>query len=249
MASQKRFLFLGASNDDCEWMAGGLARVLVKDGHHVAFACAPPLDRRELYAALTHEAWGIIGVQERIIMPRGLREIDDEACTAMIGEVVDRVRPDVCFIQPADDYMAHHVRFARASFRALLPDMRPVQEAGAQPAGCFRVSEVYAMECPSAPYTRVDFYVDVSDTLADALDALLVYDKWNEGFGSVMAQAKGGLATLRGALRVTGACEYAEGFKIVKAHPGCISSLPDVLGPRFSAHPFPKGYGPPAYGI
>ena len=246
MSEKKTFLFLGASNDDCEWMAGGLAGVLVEAGHCVAFACSMSPERRDEYVALTHEAWDTVGVQQKIIMPSPMREVDDVELTRMIGEVIDTVLPDACFIQPADDYMAHHVRFARASFHALLPDMRPATPGGdvTRPE---RVPEIYAMESPSAPYPRVDFYVDVSDEIEDALAALLVYDRWNAGFGSGMAKTKRGLATLRGVLPVSRKCEYAEGFKIVRAEETRISCLPELLGERFSAVPFAHGYGPPAY--
>jgi len=246
MTNEKTFLFLGASNDDCEWMAGGLARVLIEAGHCVAFACSAPRERRDEYVALTHEARDVIGVHQKIVMPSPMRELNDVELTRMIGDVIDAVRPDACFIQPADDYMAHHMRFARASFQALLPDMRSARSDGdvTRPS---RVSEIHAMECPSAPYPRVDFYMDVSEEIEDALTALMVYDKWNPGFGSGMAKTKRGLAMLRGALPVSRACEYAEGFKVVRAEETRISCLPELLGERFSAVLFPHGYGPPAY--
>ena len=249
MCGKRTFLFLGACNDDCEWMAGGLARLLVKIGHGVAFACTAPREDRDGDLRRTHEAWDIIGVHEKIVMPRPLSDLGDEELTCMVGQVIDRVQPDVCFIQPADDYMAHHIRFARACWRALMPDVRPTREEWGHVAAadCARVGEVCAMECPSAPYTRVDFFVNVTEELPDALRALRVYDKWREGFGSGMAKTKEGLATLRGVLPVSRKCEYAEGFKFVKIEETRISCLPEVLGDRFSAYPYPRGFGPPAY--
>jgi len=144
MDDKKKFLFLGASCDDCEWMAGGLAKLLVKEGHHVTFASGQihSKDRADEWRRLAEEAWDIIGVTEKIIMPhhplRRPEGVSDEELARMIGEVVARVKPYACFIQPPDDYMEHHMRFARASFLAL---------EGVGPAG---VPEVYAMECPAA---------------------------------------------------------------------------------------------------
>ena len=60
MKRKKRFLFLGASNDDCEFMAGGLAMQLLKRGHHVAFACVIEGDADpQRHRAMTEEARGV----------------------------------------------------------------------------------------------------------------------------------------------------------------------------------------------
>ena len=247
MENKKRFLFLGASTDDCEWMAGGTARLLVREGHHVAFAgMSVQPERMALYKALTDEAWGIVGVAEKIIMQRTIAELNDRELMETIGEVIDRTKPDICMIQPPDDYMAHHVRFARACFQALQHDLRGPSGRSGSP---YRVPEVYAMECPSAPYTRVDYYVNVDDTLEDALRALRVYNKWGPGFGDGMARTKQGLAMLRGALPVSMKCDYAEGFKLVRACESSISSLPLLLGSRFSAFPIVGSFGPSTFCI
>ena len=240
---KESFLFLGASNDDCEWMAGGLARILVKKGHRVTFACTQQgttEEARKLYMALTEEAWGIIGVAEKIALPNCLRDSRDEEIVRMISEVIARVKPDACFIQPPDDYLPHHMRFARASFLAL-------QEGGTARER-FDVKEVYAMECPAACYTRVDFFVNVDDEIEDSFRVLAVYDKWSEGFGSGMVWSKRGLAMMRAAHKPL-RCKYAEGFKIVRADERRISCLPDILQDKFAMYPHFRGYGPPVYAL
>lgn len=239
--SKETFLFLGASNDDCEWMAGGLARLLVKKGYEVTFACTyggTRGERSDLYKALTEEAWGIIGVKGKIVMERGLGDVNDDDLTRMISETIARVKPHACFIQPPDDYMPHHMRFARASFNAL-------QEGGTA-AERFQVNEVYAMECPATNYTRVDFFVDIADEIDDVCRALLVYDGWSEGFGSGMAHGTRGLAMMRGVHKPL-QCGYAEGFKIIRPDPRRISCLPAILGDKFAMYSAFRGYGPPVY--
>jgi len=243
--AKETFLFLGASNDDCEWMAGGLARQLVKKGYDVTFACTfgsggANSSRRELYGSLTEEAWGIIGVKEKIIMEPGIADLNQDELTRMISETIAGVRPHACFIQPNDDYMPHHMRFAQACFNAL-------QEGGTA-KDRFVVNEIYAMECPATNYSRVDFFVDIADEIDDACRALAIYDKWNEGFGSNMAHNKRGLAMMRGAHKPL-FCGYAEGFKIVKADQQRITCLKDILGDKFFVYPYFRGYWPPVYNL
>lgn len=67
-------------------MAGGLARVLIETGHCVVSACSAPPERRDEYVALTHEAWDIVGVHQKIIMPSPMHELSEVELVRTIGD-------------------------------------------------------------------------------------------------------------------------------------------------------------------
>lgn len=206
----KRALFIGAHCDDCEWMGGGTAIALRQAGVEVSFlhvlGAVGESETRERTHAAARASAKILDVNVEIgdISNRKV-SLRKEAITELIRRKVADVRPGILFIGPPFDYMVDHMVVAECAYHVAVTIGQHEKQ--------LKPMEVLALECPSAPFPYVDFYINTSDTSETAEKALLCYCMKEESFGRGLAKTRRGLSLIRGeqADRV----RFAEGFRTI----------------------------------
>ena len=108
------------------------------------------------------------------------------------------------------------------------------------------------MECPTWPFPRVDFYIDISDKMETVEKALLSFSAYDKTYARCLARVKKGMAMVRGGQ--ADKVEYAEGFREILRSPNygkyqssSFNILRQLLGDRLKINPKAVDTYPPGY--
>ena len=219
--SEKKALFIGAHNDDCEYGGGGLAYILSQKGYKVIFlnvAC-----KRRIYAKTPEEvkryevykdanickayeeqeykAASILGAEKIVI---GKRDNSFYECTNeniyAIKDIAEGINPDITFIHWPKDNHPDHVEVSRASFRAL----------------CYSSEcEIHAFEAgpnQTMLHFHPDFFINIEHCMDKLKECSMEFNQPSASGGSIYADKEAG-AVYRGYLSDF---KYAEAYKILR---------------------------------
>jgi LmbE family N-acetylglucosaminyl deacetylase len=219
-----RALFVGPHCDDCEWMAGGTAQLLVRAGVDVTFLYVwgkhGRPSRQKPYAAAARAAAKRLGVRVKLLpLSSKLGAMRQHEVAERIWREVERLGPKLMFIPPPRDYMIDHQVVSHTAHHVAVTMGSHSVHGGPL--------EVYAMESPARPYRCPELVVDVSDVHALVEAALREYCRIDQSFGDGLAKTKAGLAALRGEQADRVAC--GEGLVTVMRQPRG-SLLESLLG-------------------
>ena len=129
----------------------------------------------------------------------------DQEVRRALQETIFQYKPAIVFIQPPQDCLLSHVLTARYCYEAAIGVVEGMTEQNiALPF------EVYAMECPTWPYPRVDIYIDISAEMETVGDALLSYTARDTEYGEGLARMKQSICAISG--EQADRIPYAEGF-------------------------------------
>lgn len=128
-----------------------------------------------------------------------------------VSACIEKYRPDTIFTQHYGDLNIDHAR----TFQAVLTACRPVQNCPVQEIYCFETpsSTEWNFQYGDASF-KPNFFVDVSDTIEQKLDAMSCYTTETAQFPHPRSRkALGAIAQRWGS--VVG-CAYAEAFELIR---------------------------------
>ena len=168
----------------------------------------------------------------------------DQEVRRALQETIFQYKPAIVFIQPPQDCLLSHVLTARYCYEAAIGVVEGMTEQNiALPF------EVYAMECPTWPYPRVDIYIDISSEMETVRKALSSYTARDTKYGEGLARMKQSICAIRG--EQADRIPYAEGFLSILCCPDMdslpFSTLKDIIGQKLKVNPRARDTSMPAY--
>ena len=247
MEKKIKVLAIGAHADECQGGCGGTMLLL----HNLGCECYAlhvanhnhirTPEQLEVFDRDISRSCEMLGMREIIIGDRGNRLYEgDRHDRDLIMEQLEKIQPDIVFLQWTRDSHPEHRRVAQTSYDAIL-NSRFNGKLNS-------VREIYAMEtgvCQAGMYFLPDFFIfidSVWETLEQALTICIA------GKGERIARNKATRSRYRG-LCATRSGSMAEGFKVVKFPEGIGEEESDLLLRRLLAKQFRwAGCGPWPYG-
>lgn len=196
-------LAIGSHPDDIEIGCGGTLIKYARSGHNVylfvltdgSFGGDPEIRRSE-----QREAAKLMGAKEVYWGSfRDTELVDNREMILKIDEVINKVNPDIVFLNYTDDVHQDH---------------RAASQAGV--SATRYVKEVLFFEVPTTQHFEPDIFVDINDVLDDKVKLLEMHasqvHRTKVENLTILESAKS-CATFRG---FQGRVKYAEGFKALR---------------------------------
>lgn len=217
--------------DDIEIGCGGTLIRYVQQGHHVTIChCANgnlghvkimPEELGPMRIEEARRGAEKMGVLDIVTLDVGDLYVDsrDQKQVEAMTEIIRRVNPDVIITHDPEDYMKDHREVSNlvfdASFSATVPHFA---QGGSPFTGTF--APIFYMDTLSGVNFQPEYYVNITDTLEQKLEALDCHDsqiKWMRDHDNIDF-----LDLVRTCAKYRGyqcGVTYAEGFKICKVYP------------------------------
>ena len=243
MKKKIKVLAIDAHADECQYGCGGTMRLLYEAGCecyalHVANRnhTRTPKQLKVFDRDISHSC-KMLGLHEIVIGDRGNQLYDgDRHDRELIMEQLEKIQPDIVFLQWPQDSHPEHRRVAQTGYDAILNSFWNGK------LNCIR--EIYAMEagiCQSGMYFLPDFFI-VIDSVWEILEQALTV--CIAGKGEKVAREK----TIQS--RYRGWCAsidnvITEAFKVVKFPGGMGMEESDLLLRRLLAKQFRWGGADP----
>ncbi|WP_127578794.1 PIG-L deacetylase family protein [Paenibacillus koleovorans] len=213
----KRTIMVVASHPDDELLGpGGTLRKLIKDGHEVVTVLTAKGRKEEDHHMRTfiERANASLGVKEVVWLALPNLELECaplHQLNAQLEQLMQLHRPDTVFTHHYGDLNRDH----QITFQAVATAARPI--AGKPPVELICFETVSSTEWTPASENKTfkpNYYVDITDTMQDKLEALRHYDVEMRPFPHPRSyEGVEYLARVRG---MTVGVPYGEAFEIVR---------------------------------